>query len=422
MAARNRKLLNLTMLIGGFGIGQGSIFVAQTFLVAEGRLDLLATFGLHFSFAILGILLVDWGSLTVLARETATAIAEGGDRAHVWRAWWAMVPSRLLVALLVVGAGLAYALTSEDPFGRAFVLAALPSALIWAFNATGILDGLKLSGISGVTGSLPYLGVASALFLTRDWSEGSAGLVTGAALTGAYALTIAAQQVATAAAGKRVTFTRPTRRQIGTAAQQGFSSCLSLLPGQLYFRFQLGLSATVLGTEATAVLVYAKQIVSGVAQLIGFLRRIEFPALVESLKGPVDNIVLHILRKQTLGTTVSLAAAVIILPTSLVVAASMPGDGHMAWTTVAAYTPVIISGTLGLCLQQGLFAVGRFHSAATLRLTMTVVALALSSALVSILGLYGFILADVSADIAFAFVSMVILHRYNRIKRQTAQA
>ncbi len=47
------------MLIGGFGLGQGSLFLAQTWLIARGDIVLLADFGICFSFATLGTMVVE---------------------------------------------------------------------------------------------------------------------------------------------------------------------------------------------------------------------------------------------------------------------------------------------------------------------------------------------------------------------------
>ncbi|MGG6546662.1 UNVERIFIED_CONTAM: hypothetical protein NY100_14755, partial [Prevotella sp. 15_C9] len=64
------------MLIAGLGLGQGSIFVVQTVLVAAGKYELLAEFGTHYSFAIFGIILVDSGASTTLARVVARLSVE----------------------------------------------------------------------------------------------------------------------------------------------------------------------------------------------------------------------------------------------------------------------------------------------------------------------------------------------------------
>ena len=79
-------MLNLVLLMSGFGLGQGSIFLAQTVLVANHEVSLLARFGTHFSFAMLGIITVEAGSLTVLARQANQLIRENSGEKAVWQA------------------------------------------------------------------------------------------------------------------------------------------------------------------------------------------------------------------------------------------------------------------------------------------------------------------------------------------------
>lgn len=411
MALRNRKLLNLAMLIGGFGLGQGSIFLVQTVLVAEGRLDLLAAFGLHFSFAILGLLLVDWGSLTVLARETATATADEADHDRIWRSWWAMTPVRLLVAAAVIAAGLVYAISNDTGFGGAFVLGALPAALIWSLNANGILDGLKRAGVSGMTGSLPYLGTAAALFVARDWQLETAGLTVGLALSAAYLLSILLQQVAIARAGHGLRLVRPSGNLIWTMAQQGFAACLSLLPGQLYFRFQLGLSASVLGTELTAIFIYAKQLVAAMTQLVGFLRRIEFPDLVAALKEKLTSNWREVLYRQRMGTIAALLFTVTLCLSGFFSTALLTGNTASAGVWIASFSPTVLSGAIALGMQQGLFALGHFRQAASLRIGATGLGALASAALVSQLGLMAFIVADLIQDVVFLLIIATLIRR-----------
>ena len=65
------RLINVVLLVGGYGLGQGAIFVVQTWLVARGAFELLSSFGTLFSFAMLSIFLIDAGSTTTLARRIA---------------------------------------------------------------------------------------------------------------------------------------------------------------------------------------------------------------------------------------------------------------------------------------------------------------------------------------------------------------
>src|SRR5580704_4440101 len=119
------RVLNVGLLIGGFGIGQGAIFAVQTWLVAQGELVLLAQFGAHFSFAVLGTLFVDAGSMTVLARHVAHLSGKPGASEEISRIFWETSAFRAVLALLIVLGGAIYALTiATEEFPRAYVLSA----------------------------------------------------------------------------------------------------------------------------------------------------------------------------------------------------------------------------------------------------------------------------------------------------------
>src|SRR5262249_32808331 len=98
------RVMNVALLIAGLGLGQGSIFAVQTLLVARGEYELLAAFGTHYSFALLGIILVDMGASTILARTVAHLSGERASRDEVWLIFCETCVIRLLAASLI-GAG-----------------------------------------------------------------------------------------------------------------------------------------------------------------------------------------------------------------------------------------------------------------------------------------------------------------------------
>src|SRR6202043_1761158 len=104
-----------------------------------------------------------------------------------WRTVSETMAVRLLVALLVgIGAAI-YALGfGQSDFSRCYVLFALPGLLLWAGNAVGLLDGLKLSGISGITGSAAYAACAIGLAIAPDASPDIAGSILGGAFSIGY--------------------------------------------------------------------------------------------------------------------------------------------------------------------------------------------------------------------------------------------
>ena len=410
-----RRLVNLGMLIGGFGLGQGSIFLVQTWLVAKGETEMLALFGTHFSFAILGIVAVEAGSLTILSAQIARQIHSGGERADVWRSYWETTVFRVTVAVLLIAAGIAtLAFWPLPAFSQSYLVWSLPALLLWAFNAAGFLDGLQKSGISGLTGSIAYVASAVALFLARELPPSEAGAWTGAAFSIGYALTIIAQFAALAGTGWRPHWATPSGAGIRQAFVEESSMLAGLLPGQLYFRAQLAIAAFALGHNATAVLVYAKQIVGAASQIAGFARRVEFPRLVQAVAANPALGAAATMRIQRSSLAIATAFAVIIAAAALIVISVASGFAVEAWGFLALFCVTVLSESVGQALVQGLFARSRYHAAAIARILAVALAVVFGYVFVSFFGVRVFVLSDL---VSHAIVITLSLWWLNKAAR-----
>jgi hypothetical protein len=385
----------LGLLIGGFGIGQGSIFLAQTWLVATGRTDLLAQFGTHFSFAMLGIIAVEAGSLTILSAQIARLLVAQGSERDLWRCYWETTIFRLtMAAALAALIVLAEAFVDLPDFTSWYLIGALPALLVWAFNGAGFLDGLQKSGISGITGSIAYVASAAALLVAIDADPATAGLITGAALGLGYTATVLVQFVALWFAGYRPRLERVTAAGVRTAFVEEGSMLIGLLPGQLYFRAQLALATAFLGTTPTAMLVYAKQIVGAASQISGFARRIEFPRMVQALAAhpQTSNRTLVTMQKGSFAIAGVMACG--IVAASLVVVARFDGFTREAWMFLAIFSVTILTEAVGQSLVQAMFARHLFHSAAAARIIAVCVAIGVCSMVIGMAGIMAFVVAD----------------------------
>jgi hypothetical protein len=411
-----RRLVNLGMLIGGFGLGQGSIFLVQTWLVAKGETEMLALFGTHFSFAILGIVAVEAGSLTILSAQIARQIHAGGAVSDIWRVYWETTAFRATVAVLLVAAGIAaLAYWPLPDFSESYLIWSLPAMMLWAFNAAGFLDGLQKSGVSGLTGSIAYVASAIALFFARDLAPAEAGAWTGAAFSTGYALTILAQFAALTAAGWRPVWATPSRIGIRRAFVDESSMLAGLLPGQLYFRAQLAIAAFALGHNATAVLVYAKQIVSAASQIAGFARRIEFPRLVQAVAGNPRLGAASTIRVQRSSLGIAAAFALTIVLTAMLVMAMATGFAVEAWGFLAIFCVTVLTESVGQTLVQGLFARSRFHAAAVTRILAVAIAVVFGYVFVSSFGVRVFLLSDLLSHAIVITLSLWWLNKAARV-------
>lgn len=407
-----RRLVNLGLLVGGFGIGQGSIFLAQTYLVATGSTELLALFGAHFSFAMLGIIAVESGSLTILSAQIARLLVAQGDEHELWRVYWETTVYRLTVAILLIAGLLVFqAFVPLPAFSGTYLLGVLPALLIWAFNGAGFLDGLQRSGISGITGSIAYIASAVALVLALHASPAQAGLITGGALSIGYTLTVAVQFTALALLGWRPRFEPPTSGGIRKAFIEESSMLAGLAPGQLYFRAQLAIASVFLGSTATAMLVYAKQIIGAASQISGFARRIEFPRMVQAVVANPRIPIRTLVGIQKISFAIAGAIAAVVLVASLVIISLFDGFTEQAWAFLAFFCVTILTEAVGQSLVQAMFARNLFHSAAVARIIAVVVAIGFGYLFVTMIGAKVFIAGDLVSHAIVISLSYYWLRR-----------
>lgn len=412
-----KKLLNLLLLIGGYGLGQGAMFLAQTWLVGHGDLVRMAEFGLNFYLATLAILLVDFGSTAFLAREAAHQSPDASSAPKLWEHYWSIVPARVAVALSCIFAAAIYS-RMTNAFSAAYLIFMAPGLLVWAFNFTGILDGLRMSGASGVTGALPFLASAIALVAASTTNQVAAGATLGASLSFGYALCVTLQAATLAKAGYMPQFVRPSALHIRNSAVHSGSAMLTLLPGQLYFRMQLLLSGVFMGAAGTALFLYAKQIVAACAQLIGFLRRVEFPDLVRRLSHLEAGPLLEILSAQRLGTMVAVVASLVTIIGGLTAHFAFTGTTSSAGLVAAAFAPTILTSALALSFVQGLMASRLFRSAAAITLFATAVSALFSLVAVGPLHHTGLAAADAIGNLVTIIAAVIILNRHYQAPKE----
>lgn len=410
------KLLNLALLIMGYGSGQGTIFLAQTWLLATNELKLVALFGLHFTTATLAILIVEAGSITLLARKVASQSSVKLS-SSIWQAYFGVSTFRFAIALAILGVcGIVLTFAPASPFTHHYVFAAAPALLVWSLNVSGVLDGLKLSGVTGVTTSVPSLFSGIALVLIPFFPSLDPGTTLGAAFSLGYFSAIALQLFALTAMKIEISWETPTRNDIVAAARDGFLLLGSQLPGQLYFRLQLQLCHIYLGADSTALFLYIKQIFVALAQLIWFIRRIEFPYLVRKVTRLPQKALPLILITQRGGTIFSLVVTIFILITGIV----MSSNGEQVFREVgfllAIFAPFIAINSMSLAFNQGLAALARFPALMVAMLITTAVGATLSTLLIGAFGVAGLLASDAIAEVASVAMLLVLLIRGERGK------
>jgi O-antigen/teichoic acid export membrane protein len=390
------RLANVGLLIGGYGLGQGAIFTVQTWLVARGEFGLLSAFGTYFSFAMLSIFLIDAGSTTALARQIAPLSTEQISQ-EIWPMFWATVVVRVAIAAALSLAALIYALViSSDPFARYYLLTILPGLVAWSGNAVGLLDGLKLSGLSGILGSLAFATSAFGLVVVSQAGPATAGAVLGTAFSVGYALTVVAQWAALWRLGMHPRLRPPSGYGIVRAFRDGLALLSQSVPGQLILRVQLALSSAYLGAESTALFVYTKQIIVAITMLIGFIMRVDFPALVQRMMRPDQHRIGSIVEAQKF----AVASAFVLTAVTLVACSLAPlaPDYHLARAAqlLTAYAPSIITISMVSIMMQGTAAMGDYVSGARIIAISTVAGMVMSYLAIGRFGIYGLLIGELS--------------------------
>jgi O-antigen/teichoic acid export membrane protein len=404
------RLVNVGLLVGGYALGQGTIFAVQTWLLARGEYDLLSAFGTHFSFAMLSIFLIDAGSTTTLARQIARVSAEQTTD-ELWPLFWATGVVRATIAMAIGVAALVYALAfSSDPFSRYYLLSILPGFAVWTGNAVGLLDGLKLSGLSGVTGSIAFATSALGLALARNTRPEMAGAILGCAYSIGCILTVVAQWTALARLGRYLHFHRPTRHGIMRALWDGLALLSQFVPGQLILRVQLVLSTVYLGTESTALFVYTKQAVVAMTMLVGFIMRVNFPGLVQKMTRAKEHSIGSIFeaQKSAIGSALILAAGTMIVCSMAPLAPQY--NLARAAQLLMAYAPSIITISAVSIMMQGMAAIGNYISGARITAISALGGMVVSYLAIGPFGIYGLLIGEVTSHL----LALGLLYRHLR--------
>lgn len=363
--SRNRKLWNFVLLVGGFAFGQGVLLLVQTLLVADRKLALLSLFGVHFSTLILLNLIIDFGFVVVLAKDAATLLHQEGEHDEIAVVYWRACAFRLIVAAAIGVACVAYAIYGHNGFSRAFVATAVPGLLIWAFNATGVLDGMRVAGLGGISSTFPYFCAALGLLVGRQLPHEYAGALIGTMLSVGYVATVLTHFFVM----RRLNVLhRPHRESLaglGDYARKGFSALIVTIPGQFYFRIQLYISTVFLGHALTGMLIYAKQVSTAFNQVAGAIRRIEFPDLVVLMRQPGPVRIRAVLGVQKYGFAVALVGVVGLGAASLLVWLTQDDPVYRQTAeAVAIFAPTIFLLVLSQSLLQAVQAKGNYTLAA----------------------------------------------------------
>lgn len=402
-------LTNIGLLVTAYAGGQGAIFAAQTFLVANGNLTRIAAFGSAYYFVTLATQASEFGSTTVVAREAA----HSSDGPGLERLLPSVVIVRAMVALLVSVALIGTLGQSSDPFLQSYFSWATPAVLVTAFNLVGLLDGWRLTGLAGLSTAVPHVLSAIALLVTSDTTPSIAGATLGAAFAVGTTLGVALQYAAVLVARHHLPMAVPAAATIIDAFRACLAVFLSILPGQLYFRWQILLCTFALDPTATGLLIYGKQISVAASQVIGFVRRVEFPDVVALHRQASRVSILPSLRRQRLsiGTALSASFAIAVVATAVILTST--GDVRAAGLAALLFAPAVVSGSISSAMLQSYYASGRYLLPGAITTSATIVAAALAALVVFVPSIAVF----AACDVAFSAIIISVIVYYTSYRQ-----
>jgi O-antigen/teichoic acid export membrane protein len=185
---------------------------------------------------------------------------------------------------------------------------------------------------------------------------------------------------------------------------------LSTLPGQLSFRFQIIVCAVVLGDGATALFLYGRQIAAAASQVLEFVRRAHFPAMVQDLRiGGLS--ISRVLRTQKLATGLALLAACGLFCAGLLCFLLLDGSFAQSGLIVSLFSFGVLTGALSQTLAQAAQGVGHYSVVASAAVLAMLAGFPASAGLGLLFGLSGLAVAEVLTHGAGALLIYVGVFR-----------
>lgn len=379
--------MNIALLLFAFLLGQGGLFLVQTWLIANGEIEFVGKFGLSFSMITIAYFVIDWGGSIELARSQ---LARSSD--DNFSDFLNYCIARIIIAGLVIPAYILSYTIFGDQFSSSYITTAALGLTIATCNANGVLDGMRRSGLAGLTTTFPIMTSTAAIPLSLDVPLDNRGSVLGYAYTIGIIVAVLTQYVVMYRNGTRVTQANISRRGILAAITEGGLIIATQLPGQLFYRVQLATAAWLLGPAATGIVAYAKQISSAALQVIGFIRRAEFPQLIDTLSH--SERLKDALRVQKTGILIGAVIGAALSAAGILVSYLRSDHLGDAALITAAFGPIILTGATYGAITQILLGQRRFRSAAALGNLVIAIGAILTLLLVHAAGSFGIPVAE----------------------------
>jgi hypothetical protein len=405
------RTINFVGLVAAYGLGQGSVFLAQTWLLGTGEQRLLDTFSVCITGVVLAFYIVDWSSPVTLV----SGMLNSRYAAYSNVLFWSCSVVRLAVcAMLTLAAILSTYFLADAQYIRFYAFGAGVGIIATAFNGIGVLDGLRLSRWSGLFSAFPFVASAATIPFVVHLSHEVAAFWLGLAFSAGSVLSVAGQHLVISRAGTKLVPISVRRKWILRSFKEGGAFLLGWLPGQIFYRSQVLFCASLVVGTSVGEFLYAKQIIVGVSQLLFFLRRVEFPDLIDSSR-KVRVRVRDVLLYQKASTASAVAATLLSAILALLALAVAPPQFKQATWLVLAMIPTLLTNHVSSAMAQGGLAQRRYNSTASANIiSIGIIGIALSWFAAKEWGVYGLIFVEPLTHILNALLMIYIIYSSNR--------
>ncbi|MCP4991889.1 MAG: hypothetical protein GY928_39280 [Colwellia sp.] len=266
-------LKQLIFIIAGFIIGQGSMFLVQTYFVLNGHFELIANVGIALGVLSLMQWATDGGGVFILSKlEGEEGFNKVLPNYFIARLFFSGMFYLLILFLLL------FAKLNETVQQ---VLYFIPVVIIfWSFNFTGIIDKLGKNNLVGPVSGLNWF-FSSLVVVFYSESE-LFGLYLGAAFSFGLFATVILQFIVLK---KYLNIKYEiTLSSIKSCLYRICSYNLAYLTSQGNARFIPIFIDNTFSTAFAGMYIYAKNISNTISQLILFTRRIEFAQILVLVK------------------------------------------------------------------------------------------------------------------------------------------
>lgn len=400
--------MNMVGLLGGFGLGQGSLFAVQTWLLATGEIAFMGQFAIVNTMVLLAYQGIDLGGLVILARHVA--MQDHAER-DIPIFFWSFTAVRVIIAFLLAMMGVIWLTLNPDSFDSNYTAMAVPGLIALALGPGGILDGHNMSGWTGATWALPFVASAIALPFGLEMSSRGAGMLLGGALSLGAVLAVVFQYWLLHQKKLSVPYRQPKTAAMREGGHEALLYLIGWLPGQLSFRAQVGIAAGMLGLDAAALFIYAKQIIMIATRFLVFARRVEYPALVKQLTDR-KHLVRKVVSVQKISLSIGALGTIVFGIFGLVMHFAFPHSLHGAGLVIATFAPIIMTASVYATFTQACYAVKRTDASAWNAVASNVIGLGLLFALVPLIGMTGIALAEGISHVVGVVVLVITLRRF----------